>query len=125
MVLIPGQGVVVQGIPAKNLLRRIRVEQVEHEQDGVDILLVEDCQIVHLLLVREERADRAKDLCLLAHFRYDKKLRDEALREQKAGLAVGVEICKLGHEGLDVGVGAEAGWGCAGFRGCIGFQGVV
>ena len=104
MILVPRQGVIVERVAAVQVLRAVRVEEMEHQEDVLHVLLVKDRQIVDLLLVREEVLHRVEGLRPLAHLRDDKKLRDEALRKQKTGLAVGVEILELGHERFDVGV---------------------
>ena len=105
MRLIPGQGIVVERISAENFLRCVRVEQVVHQKDIVHVFFIKDRQILNLLLVREKAVDGAEDLSLFADFCYDKKLRDEAFRKEKTGLAVSVDVVELAQEGVHIGIG--------------------
>ena len=76
-----------------------------HQEHGIHILLVKDCQVMNLLLIGEKAVDRAEDLCLPADFCYDKKLRDEALRKEETGLSVSVDVFELAQEGVHIGIG--------------------
>ena len=107
MVLVPGQGVVVEGISAIQVLRRICVEQVEHEEDVLHILLVKHGQKMRLLLVREQIPDGPDRLRAFADHRDHEELGHDALREEETGFPVGVKVRELLHEGFHVRVFRE------------------
>ena len=101
VIQVPGEGVVVQSVAAKQILRAAIVEKVIHQKNTVHIFLVKDGEIVDCALIWKEVPDRMKDFRSSADLRHDEKLGDETLRKEKAGLFVCVEIPELGHEGLD------------------------
>ena len=107
MVLIPGKRIVIKGIAAVEVLRRVGVEKMEHQQDIVHILLVKDRQIVRLLLIGKEVPYRMELLCPLTDFRDHKELGDKAFGEQKAGLAVRVQPLKLSQKSFHIGVSGK------------------
>ena len=107
MMLVPGQGIIVEGISPVQVLRWIGIQQMIHEQDIIHLSFVEDGQIVDLLFIRKNVFDGFYAFRPLTDLHDHKELGDKAFRKQKAGFVIRINICELIHKGFHIGVFGE------------------
>ena len=62
MCLIPRQGIIVKGIAFVQILRCICIEQMVHQENVIDIFLIENRKVMHFLFIREHGPDRMEGL---------------------------------------------------------------